>query len=68
MGNASWVTSLNQNVIFNQVAVGDDTWDALFGDVLGVSIPYDSFNVEDLDSADDGVREVTLDDVTGREG
>eukprot|EP00210_Caulerpa_lentillifera_P005274 g5039.t1 len=36
--------------------VGDDTWHALFSNELDTSIPYPSFDVQDLDTVDDGVR------------
>ncbi|WWC60173.1 uncharacterized protein I303_102738 [Kwoniella dejecticola CBS 10117] len=37
--------------------MGDDTWVNLFPDSFNLSHPYDSFNVEDLHSVDDGVIE-----------
>ncbi|WWC68761.1 uncharacterized protein I206_102695 [Kwoniella pini CBS 10737] len=37
--------------------MGDDTWVNLFPDSFDLSHPYDSFNVEDLHSVDDGVVE-----------
>lgn len=37
--------------------MGDDTWMNLYKNLLGLSFPYDSFNVEDLHSVDNGVIE-----------
>ncbi|WVR03951.1 hypothetical protein IAU60_000950 [Kwoniella sp. DSM 27419] len=37
--------------------MGDDTWVNLFPDSFDLSHPYDSFNVEDLHTVDDGVIE-----------
>lgn len=37
--------------------VGDDTWQAVFGPFLNVSHPYDSLNVWDLHTVDNGVIE-----------
>lgn len=37
--------------------VGDDTWQALYGDTFSVSYPYDSLNVRDLDTVDNGVKQ-----------
>lgn len=35
--------------------MGDDTWVKLFPDLLSKQFPYDSFNVKDLDTLDNGV-------------
>ena len=37
--------------------VGDDTWLALYPNHFNQSYPYDSFNVKDLDTVDEGVAE-----------
>lgn len=37
--------------------IGDDTWQAVFGPFLNQSIPYDSLNVWDLHTVDNGVIE-----------
>lgn len=37
--------------------MGDDTWMSLYADLLDESHPFDSFNVEDLHSVDNGVVE-----------
>ena len=39
------------------VFMGDDTWSGLFPDTFAHSHPYDSFNVEDLHTVDNGVIE-----------
>lgn len=41
----------NRSITF----VGDDTWKALFGPFLNTSYPYDSLNVWDLHTVDNGV-------------
>lgn len=43
----------NRSITF----VGDDTWQAVFGPFLNVSHPYDSLNVWDLHTVDNGVIE-----------
>ncbi|GMK56312.1 hypothetical protein CspeluHIS016_0301520 [Cutaneotrichosporon spelunceum] len=43
----------NRSVVF----MGDDTWLNLFPDSFSASYPYDSFNVEDLHTVDNGVIE-----------
>jgi len=43
----------NKSITF----VGDDTWDSVFGPFLNVSRPYDSLNVWDLHTVDNGVIE-----------
>jgi phosphatidylinositol glycan class O len=35
--------------------MGDDTWLGLFPDAFYESYPFDSFNVQDLDTVDNGV-------------
>ncbi|KAJ7089362.1 hypothetical protein B0H15DRAFT_908228 [Mycena belliarum] len=37
------------------VFMGDDTWMSVFPDSFQMSFPYDSFNVEDLHTVDEGV-------------
>ncbi len=37
--------------------MGDDTWMSVFPDTFDVQYPYDSFNVEDLHTVDNGVIE-----------
>lgn len=51
----NWVAQMARrgNVGF----VGDDTWQALYSDVFSISYPYDSLNVRDLDTVDNGVKQ-----------
>ena len=49
----SQFVAANKSVVF----MGDDTWVNLFPDSFAHSHPYDSFNVEDLHSVDNGVIE-----------
>lgn len=49
----SQLVSANKTIAF----MGDDTWANLFPASFGLSHPYDSFNVEDLHSVDNGVIE-----------
>lgn len=52
----NWIaqlTGLGKKVAF----MGDDTWQALFGNHFNVSYPYDSLNVWDLHTVDNGVIE-----------
>lgn len=35
--------------------MGDDTWDRLFGQHIDRSFPLPSFDIQDLDTVDDGV-------------
>lgn len=52
----SWIsqaTAAGKRVAF----MGDDTWLRLFPDSFGSAHPYDSFNVEDLHTVDEGVIE-----------
>jgi len=49
----SQLTSAGKNVVF----MGDDTWSGLFPTSFAHSHPYDSFNVEDLHTVDNGVIE-----------
>lgn len=37
--------------------MGDDTWMSVFPDTFDIKFPYDSFNVEDLHTVDEGVIE-----------
>jgi phosphatidylinositol glycan class O len=48
--------ALNQTVY----QCGDDTWDALFGKYFAAANPYDSLNVWDLYTVDNGVKEHLL--------
>ncbi|KAG8814713.1 mannose-ethanolamine phosphotransferase gpi13 [Serendipita sp. 399] len=58
-------TSIEEDSILSQLNatgkrvafMGDDTWMNLYGDLIdpSASFPYDSFNVEDLHSVDNGV-------------
>ncbi|RXK41374.1 hypothetical protein M231_01279 [Tremella mesenterica] len=50
----SWISQLvaaDKKVIF----MGDDTWVNLFPETFAIQHPYDSFNVEDLHTVDNGV-------------
>ncbi|PIO71311.1 hypothetical protein TELCIR_06795 [Teladorsagia circumcincta] len=38
--------------------MGDNTWTSLYPDVFTRSYPFDSFDINDLDSVDDAVREL----------
>lgn len=38
--------------------VGDDTWDALFGHIMNETHPFESLNVRDLDTVDNGVKNI----------
>jgi len=49
----SQLTSSGKKVVF----MGDDTWSGLFPTSFAHSHPYDSFNVEDLHTVDNGVIE-----------
>ncbi|WRT65563.1 uncharacterized protein IL334_002508 [Kwoniella shivajii] len=49
----SQLVSANKTIGF----MGDDTWANLFPDTFNISHPYDSFNVEDLHTVDEGVIE-----------
>lgn len=51
----NWVAQMARrgNVGF----VGDDTWQALYSDEFAISYPYDSLNVRDLDTVDNGVKQ-----------
>ncbi|GME99643.1 unnamed protein product [[Candida] boidinii] len=54
----NWISQLYHNKK-NVAFVGDDTWDALFSPFLykNLTFPYDSLNVWDLHSVDNGVIE-----------
>ncbi|CAK9783465.1 putative ER membrane localized phosphoryltransferase [Cutaneotrichosporon oleaginosum] len=49
----SQAVAANKSVVF----MGDDTWLNLFPDSFSAAYPYDSFNVEDLHTVDNGVIE-----------
>ncbi|ANB11190.1 Gpi13p [Sugiyamaella lignohabitans] len=58
-------TNDNKTIAF----VGDDTWTALFPNQFGnISFPYDSLNVWDLDSVDNGVIEHIFPIINGNYG
>jgi len=38
-----------------QIFLGDDTWTMLYPDLFNVTRPYDSFNIRDMHTVDDGV-------------
>ncbi|PRP83908.1 putative GPI ethanolamine phosphate transferase [Planoprotostelium fungivorum] len=47
----SQFSSNNKNITF----MGDDTWMSLYSDHINVSFPFDSFNVYDLHTVDNGI-------------
>ncbi|PBK83111.1 hypothetical protein ARMGADRAFT_975085 [Armillaria gallica] len=65
LGNNFGASSIAEDSIMNQLQLagksaafmGDDTWMSVFPDSFGpnMSFPYDSFNVEDLHTVDEGV-------------
>ncbi|KAK0227865.1 hypothetical protein IW262DRAFT_1455058 [Armillaria fumosa] len=65
LGNNFGASSIAEDSIMNQLQragksaafMGDDTWMSVFPDSFGpnMSFPYDSFNVEDLHTVDEGV-------------
>ncbi|TIC00206.1 hypothetical protein E3Q17_02240 [Wallemia mellicola] len=63
IGNAFSGTSIEEDSLIRQLKnahkktafVGDDTWMSVFPDSFDEQFPYDSFNVEDLHSVDNGV-------------
>ncbi|KAG7453068.1 uncharacterized protein BT62DRAFT_959308 [Guyanagaster necrorhizus] len=65
LGNNFGASSIAEDSIMNQLQLagksaafmGDDTWISVFPDSFGpnMSFPYDSFNVEDLHTVDEGV-------------
>lgn len=63
IGNAFSGQSIEEDNLIHQCSsnnlstafVGDDTWLNVYPSHFNISIPYDSFNVEDLHSVDEGV-------------
>ncbi|KAF8913454.1 hypothetical protein CPB85DRAFT_1434088 [Mucidula mucida] len=63
LGNNFGASSIEEDSIMKQLGLanktaafmGDDTWMSVFPDSFAMSFPYDSFNVEDLHTVDEGV-------------
>ncbi|KAL9931262.1 hypothetical protein V8E36_009869 [Tilletia maclaganii] len=49
------------------IFAGDDTWMGLFTNTFDSATPFDSFNVHDLDTVDEGVRRVLVPYLAGAE-
>lgn len=67
MGSSFGASAISEDNLIDQLAgaerrlafVGDDTWMQLFPHQFADACPYPSFNVQDLDTVDDGVWEVS---------
>lgn len=59
--NAHLFNNTNKNqtttssLVLKSVVMGDDTWDNLFGKYIDRSYPFPSFDIQDLDTVDDGI-------------